>query len=91
MFPECSLQVSQQGGSLPHITTLTDYLENYYHPSNGGQWTSALTTFLRHSTNYFVKRLASEANRERLGQVVGNPINAEQRGIIIQVSMVRLG
>ncbi|KAL2644724.1 hypothetical protein R1flu_012311 [Riccia fluitans] len=48
------------GSTLSHLECLVDYLEQYYHPSNGGSWTSSLESFLRSLVYYFMKRLASE-------------------------------
>ncbi|KAL3697923.1 hypothetical protein R1sor_011999 [Riccia sorocarpa] len=48
------------GSTLSHMECLVDYLEQYYHPSNGGSWTSSLEGFLRLLSIYFMKRLASE-------------------------------
>ncbi|BBN03450.1 proteasome activator subunit 4 [Marchantia polymorpha subsp. ruderalis] len=48
------------GSTLRHLECLVDYLEQYYHPSNGGSWTTSLESFLRNLVFYFMKRLASE-------------------------------
>ena len=32
----------------------------YYHPSNGGSWTSSLEQFLQHLVRYFLKRLTQQ-------------------------------
>jgi proteasome activator subunit 4 len=44
----------------PRFESLVDYLEQYYHPSNGGTWTSSLERLLRFLVMSFLKRLASE-------------------------------
>ena len=46
-------------GALPCLQRLTEMLEQYYHPSNEGRWSGGLEEFLRHSTAYFLKRLAA--------------------------------
>ncbi|KAL2630922.1 hypothetical protein R1flu_015608 [Riccia fluitans] len=43
-----------------HLSSLIDLLEQYYHPSNGGPWTSSLERFLYYLVYYFQKRLAFE-------------------------------
>ncbi|GBG77688.1 hypothetical protein CBR_g24134 [Chara braunii] len=44
--------------------TLVNFLEQYYHPSNGGSWTSSLERLLRYLVYYFHKRLAYEHRGE---------------------------
>ena len=44
-------------------------LEQYYHPSNGGKWTSGLAVFLRESSAHLCQRLVTENGR-------GNSSNA---------------
>ncbi|CAA6670753.1 unnamed protein product [Spirodela intermedia] len=43
-----------------YFEKLTNILEQYYHPSNGGRWTYSLERFLRHLTISFQKRLHRE-------------------------------
>ncbi|XP_038972814.1 proteasome activator subunit 4 isoform X1 [Phoenix dactylifera] len=49
-------------GSLVQVyfERLANLLEQYYHPSNGGRWTSSLERFLRHLVISFQKRLQDE-------------------------------
>lgn len=44
----------------PRFEAFVDYLEQYYHPSNGGTWTNTLERVLRYLVMSFLKRLASE-------------------------------
>ncbi|KAH7293640.1 hypothetical protein KP509_28G034600 [Ceratopteris richardii] len=48
------------GSAQRHLSCLVDLLEQYYHPSNGGPWTTSLERFLRHTVVFFLKRLADE-------------------------------
>eukprot|EP00250_Pteridium_aquilinum_P007746 c17405_g1_i1 orf=311-5854(-) len=48
------------GSTERHLSCMVDLLEQYYHPSNGGRWTSSLERFLRHIVALFLKRLAKE-------------------------------
>lgn len=43
-----------------HFEKLANLLEQYYHPSNGGRWTSSLERFLRQLVISFQKRLQYE-------------------------------
>ncbi|XP_055880989.1 proteasome activator complex subunit 4-like isoform X3 [Biomphalaria glabrata] len=57
--------VSMMGGSdhhvvQEHITKLFKSLHSFYHPSNGGQWTDKLCTFLMMLPEMVVKRLRRE-------------------------------
>ncbi|KAG2611165.1 proteasome activator subunit 4-like isoform X2 [Panicum virgatum] len=66
-----------------HFEKLINFLEQFYHPSNGGRWTYSLERFLRHLVVYFEKRLqleqfdATVEEHDRLGK--------EERVIFIKV------
>ncbi|KAI5058974.1 hypothetical protein GOP47_0025293 [Adiantum capillus-veneris] len=53
-----------KGSAERHLSCMVDLLEQYYHPSNGGQWTSSLEKFLRHTVAFFLKRLAEEKRQQ---------------------------
>uniref|UniRef100_A0A0A9DAT7 Binding n=1 Tax=Arundo donax TaxID=35708 RepID=A0A0A9DAT7_ARUDO len=46
--------------ALEYFEKLINFLEQFYHPSNGGRWTYSLERFLRHLVVYFEKRLQLE-------------------------------
>eukprot|EP00873_Tetraselmis_striata_P045158 jgi/Tetstr1/465422/TSEL_010106.t1 len=48
------------------LDRLVDLLEQYFHPSNGGRWTSSLSRFLRHLMDYFTRRLQLDAELRQL-------------------------
>lgn len=52
--------LSPHGSAQAHFDTMIEFLEQYYHPSNGGLWTGPLQRFLRLLVFYFMKRLESE-------------------------------
>lgn len=52
--------LSPYGSAQAHFDTMIEYLEQYYHPSNGGSWTGPLQRFLRLLVFYFMKRLENE-------------------------------
>lgn len=54
--------LSPCGSAQAHFNTMIDFLEQYYHPSNGGSWTGSLQRLLRLLVFYFLKRLAHERN-----------------------------
>eukprot|EP00899_Mesostigma_viride_P022655 jgi/Mesvir1/3574/Mv12037-RA.1 len=59
---KCVVYLLRPGGATQgHLDTLVEFLEQFYHPSNGGAWTNALEQLLKHLAGYFVKRLAWEA------------------------------
>uniref|UniRef100_A0A0D9WPL0 Proteasome activator subunit 4 n=1 Tax=Leersia perrieri TaxID=77586 RepID=A0A0D9WPL0_9ORYZ len=43
-----------------HFEKLINFLEQFYHPSNGGSWTYSLERFLEYLSLYFEKRLRHE-------------------------------
>lgn len=43
-----------------YFEKLINFLEQFYHPSNGGRWTYSLERFLRYLVVYFEKRLQHE-------------------------------
>ncbi|TVU11540.1 hypothetical protein EJB05_45133 [Eragrostis curvula] len=46
--------------SFEYFEKLINFLEQFYHPSNGGRWTYSLERFLRYLVVYFEKRLQQE-------------------------------
>ncbi|XP_078165661.1 proteasome activator subunit 4-like isoform X3 [Carex rostrata] len=48
------------GAAQLYFERLTNLLEQYYHPSNGGRWTHTLERFLRYLVIYFQKRVRGE-------------------------------
>eukprot|EP00250_Pteridium_aquilinum_P022210 c25325_g1_i2 orf=249-5699(+) len=52
--------LSPCGSAQAHFDTMIEFLEQYYHPSNGGSWTGPLQRFLRLLVFYFMKRLENE-------------------------------
>ncbi|EFJ06309.1 hypothetical protein SELMODRAFT_236562 [Selaginella moellendorffii] len=52
--------IQPEGSAQDLFEQLVDLLEQYYHPSNGGSWTSSLEQFLRHLSYFFIKRLSYE-------------------------------
>ncbi|KAF0904304.1 hypothetical protein E2562_033273 [Oryza meyeriana var. granulata] len=46
--------------ALEHFEKLVNFLEQFYHPSNGGRWTYSLERFLRYLVLYFERRLQHE-------------------------------
>nr|PNR33085.1 hypothetical protein PHYPA_025028 [Physcomitrium patens] len=52
--------IKPNGAALPSLDVLVDLLEQYFHPSNGGHWTSSLEQFLQHLVRYFLKRLSKQ-------------------------------
>ncbi|KAL5200763.1 hypothetical protein ABZP36_021966 [Zizania latifolia] len=49
-----------KGLALDHFEKLINFLEQFYHPSNGGRWTYSLERFLRYLVLYFERRLQHE-------------------------------
>jgi len=41
-------------GAMARLERMADMLENYFHPSNGGQWTSSLSHWLHFLMEYYV-------------------------------------
>lgn len=60
------------GTAQEHFERLANFLEQYYHPSNGGRWTYSLERFLRYLVIAFQKRLRNEqlaANDDKQAEV----------------------
>ncbi|KAL4185907.1 hypothetical protein AMTRI_Chr10g8130 [Amborella trichopoda] len=55
------------GQAQEYFEKLADLLEPYYHPSNGGRWTSTLERFLWYLVAIFQKRLLHEQQNEQDG------------------------
>ncbi|KAK1310134.1 hypothetical protein QJS10_CPA08g01897 [Acorus calamus] len=68
-----------------YFEKFADLLEQYYHPSNGGSWTSSLERFLRHLVNAFQKRI----NRQELGYV-SNQVDEIYMGRSERASFVKV-
>eukprot|EP00873_Tetraselmis_striata_P035714 jgi/Tetstr1/455978/TSEL_042757.t2 len=58
-------------GVTARLDRLVDLLEQYFHPSNGGRWTSSLSRFLRHLMDYFTRRLQLDAELRQLREAGG--------------------
>lgn len=78
------------GSAQRHLERMVNLLEQYYHPSNGGLWTSSLERFLRNLVIFFLKRLAKE-QRERAmhqeGPEVIHFLSSEEREAFVRVVM----
>lgn len=46
--------------ALTHLYRLVTLISNFFHPSNGGRWTSSLGSFLCHFANSLVNRVSAE-------------------------------
>jgi len=55
--------------AMEYLSRLLETARLFFHPSNGGLWTSFLTTFLGHLTGQLVTRLLSERAATRAGQM----------------------
>jgi Proteasome-substrate-size regulator, mid region/Domain of unknown function (DUF3437) len=59
-----------------HLRRLVALIANYFHPSNGGRWTTALGSFLHHLTSTLVYRVTAERSATAAGvmaNVEGSP------------------
>lgn len=71
--------------SLGHLITLSNLLEQYFHPSNTGSWTTNLTGFLRNLVTNLSRRLirelgpSSAAGKE--GPPIGVPVTSPRRAL----------
>ncbi|KAL6596609.1 hypothetical protein ACP70R_047252 [Stipagrostis hirtigluma subsp. patula] len=52
--------LNPKSSALEYFEKLINFLEQFYHPSNGGRWTYSLERFLRYLVVYFEKRLQHE-------------------------------
>eukprot|EP00884_Botryococcus_braunii_P020190 jgi/Botrbrau1/6855/Bobra.152_2s0014.1 len=79
-YPEGSID-----RSLGHFITLSNLLEQYFHPSNTGSWTSDLTSFLEHLTRDLSHRLVRELGPcsapFKQGPMVGVPVAPPRRAL----------
>ena len=46
---------STNGAILPHVAKMINLLEQFCHPSNGGEWTAMLATLLKHLVKQLMK------------------------------------
>jgi proteasome activator subunit 4 len=76
--------IKPSGAALHELEVLVDLLEQYYHPSNGGSWTSSLEQFLKHLVRYFLKRLSQQRGRESKEQ-----LGEKERSLFVK-AMLRL-
>ncbi|XP_078443427.1 proteasome activating protein 200 isoform X2 [Wolffia australiana] len=70
--------------AMVYFGKLTDILEQYYHPSNGGRWTYSLERFLRHLTISFQKRLYREKLMIHDGTAVEFPLGKSERASFVR-------
>lgn len=47
---------------LPYVTQMINLLEQFFHPSNGGDWTASLTLFLKHLVQHLMKVISSQVH-----------------------------
>lgn len=55
--------------AMEYLSRLLETARLYFHPSNGGRWTTYLTSFLGHLTSHLVSRLLGERAATRAGQM----------------------
>lgn len=55
--------------AMEYLSRLLETARLYFHPSNGGRWTTYLTSFLGHLTGHLVSRLLGERAATRAGQM----------------------
>lgn len=74
---------------LPCFENMVNLIEQFYHPSNGGQWTSILASFLNHMTNTFMKKLAKQYKLN----YIKNYINEEtqEQFIVLMIKLASRG
>jgi proteasome activator subunit 4 len=68
-----------------YFEKLINFLEQFYHPSNGGRWTYSLERFLRHLVVYFEKRLQHEQFDATVEEHDQPCLGKEERVIFIKV------
>ncbi|XP_025810985.1 proteasome activator subunit 4 [Panicum hallii] len=68
-----------------YFEKLVNFLEQFYHPSNGGRWTYSLERFLRHLVVYFEKRLQHEQFDATVEEHDQPCLGKEERVIFIKV------
>ncbi|BBN11909.1 proteasome activator subunit 4 [Marchantia polymorpha subsp. ruderalis] len=70
-YAKAIVYMLKPGGPTEYLlSNLIDLLEQYYHPSNGGSWTTSLERFLHFLVYYFQKRLAFEQRSRSAGAVL---------------------
>lgn len=65
--------------AMEYLSRLLETARLYFHPSNGGRWTTYLTSFLGHLTGHLVSRLLGEraaTQAGEMGRVVGTRLQA---------------
>lgn len=55
--------------AMEYLSRLLETARLYFHPSNGGRWTTYLTSFLGHLTSHLVSRLLGERAATQAGQM----------------------
>ncbi|OEL14405.1 Proteasome activator subunit 4 [Dichanthelium oligosanthes] len=68
-----------------YFEKLINFLEQFYHPSNGGRWTYSLERFLRHLVVYFEKRLQHEQFDTMVEEHDQTCLGREERVVFIKV------
>ncbi|CAL5038172.1 unnamed protein product [Urochloa decumbens] len=68
-----------------YFEKLINFLEQFYHPSNGGRWTHSLERFLRHLVVYFGKRLQQEQFDTMVDERDQLCLGKEERVVFIKV------
>ncbi|KAJ4793820.1 Proteasome activator subunit 4 [Rhynchospora pubera] len=73
------------GAAQLYFERLTNLLEQYYHPSNGGRWTYTLERFLRYLVIYFQKRLQGEQLKSSSDKFMSNKpsLRKEERALFV--------
>ena len=47
---------------LPHVTKMINLLEQFCHPSNGGEWTASLASLLKYLVKHLIKVISTQVN-----------------------------
>lgn len=68
-----------------YFEKLINFLEQFYHPSNGGRWTYSLERFLRYLVVYFEKRLQHEQFDTMVEEHYQLCLGKEERAAFIKV------
>jgi hypothetical protein len=71
--------------ALKQFEKLINFLEQFYHPSNGGRWTYSLERFLRYLVFYFERRLQHEQFYAMDEKTKHLCLGKEERAVFIKV------
>ncbi|KQK18511.1 hypothetical protein BRADI_1g42980v3 [Brachypodium distachyon] len=71
--------------ALGQFEKLINFLEQFYHPSNGGRWTYSLERFLRYLVFYFERRLQDEQFDTVDDKIEQFCLGKEERAIFVRV------